>query len=67
MRSPLAISILLIAMSGSPAAEETTSDFLKRCHESSCEHEVYLLLDGGPLLDGEYACLMAQDEPPLAS
>jgi len=60
-----AIFLIAAAASGSLAAEESTSAFLKRCSQSSCEHGIYLLLDGDPVLNGEYACLMAQDDPPL--
>ena len=67
MRSTLRTAIFLIAASanGSFAAEESTSAFLNRCPQSSCEHAVYFLLDGDPVLNGRFACLMAQDDPPL--
>lgn len=67
MRSLLGSAIFLIATAtnGSLAAEESTSVFLKNCLPSSCEHGIYLLLDGDPVLNSDYACLLEQDDHPL--
>jgi len=59
------IFLIATAANGSLAAEESTSVFLKNCLPSGCEHGVYLLLDGDPVLNSEYACLLAHDDPPL--
>ena len=67
MRSFLTTIIVLIATAanGSLAVEESTSTLLKRCQPTSYEHEIYLLLDGDPVLNDDYRCLLAQDDPPL--
>jgi hypothetical protein len=55
-----------LAIGGAVAAQNSTSEFLQSCLQTaSCEHQIYLLLDGDPILDGQYSCLLQNETHPL--
>lgn len=55
-----------LAINGLVAAQNTTSLFLQGCRETaSCEQHIYFLLDGDPVLDDQYSCLLQDEAHPL--